>query len=720
MQTSSIHRAARALLLALPCATLAQTGNEPSDSDTRSLEAVTVNAQRSLEQRFFAAGSLVVVDRADIERLGAFSIAEVLQQLPGVQVTTNANGSVEIRMRGMDRNATQLLVDGQRVGSARGQLPLDQLPAELVERIEVVRAPSAEFAGATGGTLNIVLRQATAKRETNIRITDNRVWGRDAGQAFFSRTGPLVTLPAEADGQPTSAPWSYFVAASANGLLLGSDTQRSTQASGATLLQSDATGRFRRNDYTLLPRVQGRLGAADQLTLRATLTRSHFGGGYESAGRGDLAGGAGAFDVSESNRYQRQYLQAGADWAHRFAGSKLETTLTTSHASDRVEREGIAMRDGAADQPYAFDDDRRDRFATFSSKLTGTASPLLWSLGVLAEQRRLDVATRYNAGDAQALQARVQRTALWGQNEWELPGQSTLTAGLRGEQLAISGDARITDRTTRFLQPSLHLRVPVGDTLQWRANLARITRNPGIWDLVDRRIPSQGGNSLTNPDTLGNPALRPERSWTLDTGFEKRLSPQGQAGLNLFVRSVSDAIAQMTLLQGGRWTEQRSNVGDALVWGLEADVRSGLAWAGFGRDWTLAANASLLQSRMQDGPNEGKRIPGQARYTASVNIAKPIRRNGGLFGGATLQLTGPAALDTAPGLSGRTSARAALDVYIGSVVPGWGYWRIGLFNITDAPFGRERGYSGAGGQALTDRSRMLLTPRAYLTVGTQF
>ena len=113
----------------------AQGTPEGTGGATPSLDGVTVTARRSLEQRFFAAGSLVVVDRSDIEQMGAFSVADVLRQLPGVQVTPSADGSVEIRMRGMERGATQLLIDGQRVGGKRTQLPIDQLPPELIERL---------------------------------------------------------------------------------------------------------------------------------------------------------------------------------------------------------------------------------------------------------------------------------------------------------------------------------------------------------------------------------------------------------------------------------------------------------------------------------------------------------------------------------------------------------------------------------------------------------
>ncbi|RYX88998.1 MAG: TonB-dependent siderophore receptor, partial [Comamonadaceae bacterium] len=65
------------------------TGDEATGAAEPQLESITVNARRSIQQRFFAAGSLVVVDRRDIEQLGAFSVGDVLRQLPGVQVTSS-------------------------------------------------------------------------------------------------------------------------------------------------------------------------------------------------------------------------------------------------------------------------------------------------------------------------------------------------------------------------------------------------------------------------------------------------------------------------------------------------------------------------------------------------------------------------------------------------------------------------------------------------------
>ena len=748
---TKITRSAGRLLLLMGACTalpvLAQVGGDEagnsgdSRNDARQTETIVVTARRSLNQRFLSTGSLVTVNRQDIEQLGADSVGDVLRQLPGVQATPNANGTLEIRMRGMDKNATQILIDGQRVSSASSQLPFDQLPAELIERIEVVRAPTAEHAGATGGTINLVLRQATTKRETNIRVTDNHVWGKNAGQFFLSKTGPLSAQPALTKEQlkeqlakstelPTS-PWSYFIAASNTQQLIGANAHRRIEGNQALVSETDGSTRYRRSELSLIPRLNGKLGNRDTLALRGTFNQSRLYGNVASLGTAvDVPHGTYGTNFGEILDRVRHYGQLGADWTHRFDDSKLETSLAASSASDTVGRNGSNLLNYTppSSTSYMFNDDRRERQWLLKGKLTGTKSDLLWMYGYEIESRSLGVNNSNNLSGTPATfaaDAQIDRRVLWAQTEWELPAKTTLTAGLRAQQLHTKSTdpATLQEQQRQFVQPSVHTRTPIGEDKQWRFNAARVTRNPNVWDLLNRTTPSQGSNSLSNPDNAGNPNLRPEVANTFDTGIEAKLGSTGQMGAGVFVRQLSDVIATTTTQVGGRWTAQSNNVGHATVWGIEADTKTGLTALGLGSDWQLSTNASVLQSRMTtvsgSGGQVGGRIPGQARYLVNVNAAKPLRRTGGWFGGASMSLVGVADLDTSSGINGTDRARRTFDLYVGRVHPKLGYWRLGVFNIGDAKYVRDRNYT-SGGIAYQDHSVVNFTPRVYLTVGTQF
>ena len=59
-----------------------------------------------------------------------------------------------------------------------------------------------------------------------------------------------------------------------------------------------------------------------------------------------------------------------------------------------------------------------------------------------------------------------------------------------------------------------------------------------------------------------------------------------------------------------------------------------------------------------------------------------------------------------------------LDAHVGhSVARKWS-WRVGVYNIGDAPISRSRSYQDAG-QTVTERTRSYFAPRVYASVGMQ-
>ncbi|MBP8310009.1 MAG: TonB-dependent receptor [Burkholderiaceae bacterium] len=738
------------LLLVSPGAARAQTqpgepgaAERPGAGEPQRLETVVIRADRTLEERFASTGSRVTINRNDIEQMGADTIADVLRQLPGVQTSGAASGNLEIRMRGMDRSATQILVDGQRVGSGRrsGQLPFDQLPADMIERIEVLRAPSAEYSGATGGTINIVLREASVRRETNVRLTNQHAFGDNGMQGFVSTTGPLNAPPkasapqagADAPGgaREPYLPWSYFLAMSANERLWGSNLQRETELTGpgAFSTASEERLRGRTRELVAMPRLNGRLSARDTVILRGTLLGSEFDSRLDSAYSGQTGAGAPMSGATrESAESRRHLIQLRGDWTRRLASSRLEVRLSGDTATEQHERERASSAvtgDTRSDTAIAYGDRRRERSVQTSAKLTGTEGSHVWMAGAELELRRLDVTTSSTpAGEAvqaRAYDSTLARRVLWGQNEWGLPASTTLTAGLRLESLSRSSrfDGITRDENRTQWQPSLHTRTPLGDGLQFRSNLARTSRIPALADTIDRVTPSLGVNSPIRPDAVGNPALKAESTFSLDAGFEKRLANRGQAGVNVFVRAIDDLIIRRTSEVNGRWLQRPENLGRAIVWGLETDLKTDLAAVG-APGWNLGATASLLQSRLQGDQGYSGRIPGQAHYLLNINIARPMPRAGGFFGGTSVNFTGASDIGSNSTTQGRERAYVSVDAFVGQLISGLGYWRLGVSNLTNARKNRERIDADSAGGLRTERSLERYQTRVYLSVGTRW
>ena len=75
---------------------------------------------------------------------------DVMKNIPSV--TMDANGNAQLR-----QNAATIYVDGRPT-----VLTLDQIPADQIEKVEVITNPSAKFeASATGGIINIVMKNNT-------------------------------------------------------------------------------------------------------------------------------------------------------------------------------------------------------------------------------------------------------------------------------------------------------------------------------------------------------------------------------------------------------------------------------------------------------------------------------------------------------------------------------------------------------------------------------
>ncbi|HEX3131912.1 MAG TPA: TonB-dependent receptor [Thermoanaerobaculia bacterium] len=123
-----------------------------------------------------ATGSVTVIGREEIEASGALTVAEVLRSAPGLTITTNGTrgGLTTASIRGGDPNFTLVLLDGVPLNDPVYQegdvFDLEGLPAEGVERIEIVRGPLSSFYGSTGlaGVIQIFTRggdQASAQAE---------------------------------------------------------------------------------------------------------------------------------------------------------------------------------------------------------------------------------------------------------------------------------------------------------------------------------------------------------------------------------------------------------------------------------------------------------------------------------------------------------------------------------------------------------------------------
>ena len=113
--------------------------------------------------------SKIVVNHDEIVKYGDTNVVDVLKRLPGITVSgASGRGGGEIRMRGLGAGYTQILLNGER---APAGFSLDSLSPDVIERIEVLRAASAEFSTQSiAGTINIILKKAIKKAQRELKL----------------------------------------------------------------------------------------------------------------------------------------------------------------------------------------------------------------------------------------------------------------------------------------------------------------------------------------------------------------------------------------------------------------------------------------------------------------------------------------------------------------------------------------------------------------------
>ncbi|MDH6252376.1 outer membrane receptor protein involved in Fe transport [Chryseobacterium sp. H1D6B] len=120
------------------------------ETDAKLLEAVTINGQRAavslkLDKKVFEVGKDV------LSQSGA--VTDLLNIVPSVSVSPS--GAISLR----GNSNVLVLIDGRRTGLTQGNA-LEQVPADQVERVEVITNPSSRFdAAGSAGIINIILKK---------------------------------------------------------------------------------------------------------------------------------------------------------------------------------------------------------------------------------------------------------------------------------------------------------------------------------------------------------------------------------------------------------------------------------------------------------------------------------------------------------------------------------------------------------------------------------
>lgn len=98
-----------------------------------------------------------IIQAEDIGKLPDQNLAEVLENVTGIQITREAGVGTGVQIRGTSANRTEINgVSTVGSGSGRGGISFEDLPAALISAVEVTKSPDAKtIEGSVGGTINL-------------------------------------------------------------------------------------------------------------------------------------------------------------------------------------------------------------------------------------------------------------------------------------------------------------------------------------------------------------------------------------------------------------------------------------------------------------------------------------------------------------------------------------------------------------------------------------
>lgn len=134
------------------------------EEDAIVLDGVVVSANRNETARRLAPTLVKVMSPKLFESTNSQTLSQGLVFQPGVRVETDCQncGYSQVRINGMDGKYTQILIDSRPIFSAlAGVYGLEQIPASMIERVEVVRGGGSALFGssAIAGTINIITKE---------------------------------------------------------------------------------------------------------------------------------------------------------------------------------------------------------------------------------------------------------------------------------------------------------------------------------------------------------------------------------------------------------------------------------------------------------------------------------------------------------------------------------------------------------------------------------
>jgi len=575
--------------------------------------------------------------RDQLRALGARTVADVLDVVPGLTISRDVQGFHRVSVRGLRNDAEVLfLLNGQRLNSFYDGKALMNLPVENLERIEVIRGPGSALYG-TGAFLGVV----------------NLVTNRAEGLRAAASGGGFPELD---DRLATTFDGHLAGAHTFGGFKLFGDADVWYQAGDSAPIDSDALAAetlaqklrepLQPAGHTRDERFLINLGLGGELALTSQ-SRLGFSARLLSEDRSALMG---LFDtVGEDSRLKWQVLLGDVSYENevserlrlraRLQGNQQQTDrlfqigpndFRTGPDDNQLFPKGLLEQTRVTVRSVAANFDADLLLAEGNRLSLGVASELemLSAYGyetnyTLDNRRRSSLAAPEGVVDLLSLAggaaARRLSFGVFAQDQWTVVEPLTLTFGVRVDatQLPSVDTATNTLTGTRWVptvNPRVGLVFSATDSLVLKLLYGRAFRSPTLQELVET-IPNTDYNQGR---FVGNPSLQPAVVNTLEAGADL-IQTAGESRVrlraNAFFESFSNPIIPVDT--SGNIVPVANRELGVRVYGVEGEARLEAS-----KRATAWVNASIFRAEDLELPSSHQYLTDtpQARFNAGMSM----------------------------------------------------------------------------------------------------
>ena len=538
-------------------------------ADGHTLDQVVVTGRRSttefrLDKRVFNVGK-------DLSSSGA-SALEVLNNVPSVTVSIEG----QVRLRGS--GGVQILIDGKpSVLTGEGGNALGTLTADMIERVEVITNPAANYeAAGTAGILNIVLKTDEQRGLSgSVSVNTGTPHNHSLGLSVHRRSDRLRLFGQFGGGYRTFPRTDRSV----NRNLIAGTT---VSSSGA----ADKNEQF----YNLILGADYHLGARGVLTLSGYLAYEFETERATTTFRvQDPAGRlTDAWDRDEATTATNPKWQYELSYTQPFGEAAAEgeeehaltvTALGSSFAKDQASSFTTVLREGQA--RYGDQRTRTDFAETEYTLRADYTRPLTTSVTVMTglQYAYSDTGNDFAVSDLVGGTFR-EVTALTNRFDFDqgvLAGYATGTyererwgakVGLRAEKTQVQTFLHTTQQRDRRgyanLFPSLHASYRWSDAVSVQAGYSRRIDRPGLWSLN----PFYSIRNNFNV-TVGNPELLPEFTDAYELTAVVVAGDALSGSAALYHRFTTDVVEDVNFFEDEVNVRRPVNLGHRRDYGLE-------------------------------------------------------------------------------------------------------------------------------------------------------